>query len=78
MLLSYDAGAHLGLYHDPKGALFRAFGVTGLPASFLIDPNGAILGTYAGPAEWDGPEPRALIEFYLDRPEHAAVTKAGG
>ncbi len=70
--------AHLGLDHDPEGALFRAFGVTGLPASFLIDPAGAVLGAYAGPAEWDGPEPRALIEFYLDRPEHAAVTKTGG
>ncbi len=71
--------AHLGLYHDPEGALFRAFGVTGLPASFLIDRNGAILGAYAGPAEWDGPEARALIEYYLNRPEHAAkVTKPGG
>jgi len=70
--------AHLGLYHDPEGALFRAFGVTGLPASFLIDPDGAILGAYAGPAEWDGPEARALIEFYLDRPEHAAAPAAAG
>ncbi len=70
--------AQLGLYHDPKGAPFRAFGVTGLPASFLIDPAGAVLGAYAGPAEWDGPEARALIEYYLNRPEHAAVTKTGG
>ncbi len=70
--------AHLGLYHDPEGALFRAFGVTGLPASFLIDPNGAILGAYAGPAEWDGPEARALIEYYLNRPEHAAGPAAAG
>ncbi len=70
--------ARLGLYHDPEGALFQAFGVTGLPASFLIDPNGAILGAYAGPAEWDGPEARALIEHYLNRPEHAANPAAAG
>ncbi len=70
--------AHLGLYHDPEGALFRAFRVTGLPASFLIDPDGAILGAYAGPAEWDGPEARALIEYYLNRPEHAADPAAAG
>ncbi len=49
------------------------------PASFLIDQDGDILGAYAGPAEWDGPEARALIEYYLNRPEHAAaVTKTGG
>ena len=69
--------ARLGLYHDPKGALFRAFGVGGLPASFLIDQDGSIVGAYAGPAEWDGPEPRALIEYYLNRPEHAALQRVG-
>ncbi len=71
--------ARLGLYHDPEGALFQAFGVTGLPATFLIGRQGQIVGAYPGPAEWDGPEPRALIEHYLNRPEHAAtVTKTGG
>ncbi len=67
---------HMGLYHDPKGALIRAFGVTGLPASFVIDRNGNIAGAYAGPAEWDGPEARALIEYYLNRP--AAAANSGG
>ncbi len=71
--------AHMGLYHDPKGSLFRAFGVTGLPASFVIDRDGGIAGAYAGPAEWDGPEARALMEYYLDRPAAAAaVVKTGG
>jgi thiol-disulfide isomerase/thioredoxin len=65
--------AHMGLYHDPKGALFRAFGVTGLPATFLIDRQGGIVGAYAGPAEWDGDEARALIEYYLDAPAGAAA-----
>ncbi len=71
--------ARLGLYHDPTGALFQAFGVTGLPASFVIDRDGGIVGAYAGPAEWDGPEARALIEYYLERPAGvAAVMKTGG
>ena len=70
---------HLGLYHDDKGALFRAFGVTGLPTTFLIDPRGQIVGAYPGPAEWDGPEARALIEHYLRQPAGAAtVTETGG
>ncbi len=69
----------LGLYHDPKGTLFRAFGVSGLPTTFLIDRDGGIAGAYVGPAEWDGPEARALIEYYLNRPASAAaVTKTGG
>ncbi len=56
---------HLGLYHDDKGALFQAFGVTGLPTTFLIDRQGGTVGAYPGAAEWDGPEARALIEHYL-------------
>jgi thiol-disulfide isomerase/thioredoxin len=68
----------LALYHDPKGALFRAFGVTGLPASFVIDRGGAIVGSYAGPAEWDDAEARALIEYYLRQPEHAAAPGPAG
>jgi thiol-disulfide isomerase/thioredoxin len=67
---------HLGLYHDDKGALFQAFGVTGLPTTFLIDRRGRIVGAYPGAAEWDGPEARALIEHYLRQP--AAAVKTGG
>ncbi len=67
---------HLGLYHDPKAALFRAFGVSGLPTSFLIDRRGRIVGGYPGPAEWDSPEARALIEHYLDRPAEAPAEPA--
>jgi thiol-disulfide isomerase/thioredoxin len=63
---------HIGLYHDATGALVKAFGITGLPTSFLIDRRGRIVGAYPGPAEWDGPEARALIEHYLRQPAAAA------
>ncbi len=69
---------HLGLYHDDKGALFKAFGVTGLPTTFLIDRQGGVVGVYPGPAEWDGPEARVLIEHYLRQPASAAPVKTGG
>ena len=68
----------LGLYHDSKAALFKAFGVTGLPTTFLIDRRGKIVGAYPGAAEWDGPEARALIEHYLRQPAGAAAVKTGG
>ncbi len=68
----------LALYLDAKGALFQAFGVTGLPTTFLIDRQGGVVGAYPGPAEWDGPEARALIEHYLRQPASAAPVKTGG
>ncbi len=38
----------------------------------LIDRQGGVVGAYPGPAEWDGPEARVLIEHYLRQPASAA------
>ena len=56
----------LGRYHDPAGALSRAFGVRGLPTSVLIDRAGRALGRIEGPAEWDSPEALALMRYFID------------
>lgn len=48
-----------------QGALARAFGLRGLPATFLIDRDGAVVAGMTGPAEWDSPEAIALIRHYL-------------
>jgi thiol-disulfide isomerase/thioredoxin len=55
----------LAIYLDPKDDLSQAFGVRGLPTSYLIDRDGRILGQLEGAAEWDSPTMVALIEKYL-------------
>jgi hypothetical protein len=52
-------------YHDPGGALSRAFKVRGLPTSVLIDRDGGVIGRIEGPAEWDSPAALALIRFFM-------------
>jgi len=37
-------GLHLRVLLDPQGTVAKAFGVVGLPASIVINPEGAILG----------------------------------
>ena len=56
---------HLGLYLDPKSKFSRTFGLSGLPATFLIDAEGRLVGGMNGPAEWDSPDAMALIRYYL-------------
>ncbi|MGP1397778.1 MAG: TlpA disulfide reductase family protein [Inquilinaceae bacterium] len=56
----------LGVYLDPPGQSARAFATPGLPATYLIDRDGLLIGTYLGPAEWDGDDAVRLIEYYLD------------
>jgi thiol-disulfide isomerase/thioredoxin len=58
----------LGLYLDPKGILSKAFGITGLPTTFLIDGDSRIVGAVQGAAEWDSPEALALVRYYLAKP----------
>ena len=56
----------LTLYYDPRAQAMRAFGLSGLPATFIIDRQGRIAGVLKGSADWDTPEALALLQFYLD------------
>jgi thiol-disulfide isomerase/thioredoxin len=56
--------AKLPLVIDQTGNSQRAFGVTGLPATVLLDARGRIVGRMVGPAEWDSPEAIALLKHF--------------
>ena len=58
---------NLGINLDDKMAFARSLGVRGLPASFLVDRSGRIVGALHGLAEWDSDEAKALIRFYMER-----------
>ena len=52
---------------DPKMALARQYGVRGLPASFLLDRTGAVVGRALGSREWDSPAAHGVVEWLLAR-----------
>ena len=56
---------NLALYLDPKSKLARAFGIAGLPMTFLIDKEGQVVRVLSGPAEWDSHQAVTLIRHYL-------------
>lgn len=58
----------LTAYLDPSGAVAHAFGVQGLPTSFLIDGDGRVLGSLEGAADWDSPAMMALLRHYIAAP----------
>ncbi len=67
----------MGIYLDASGRLSQEIGVRGLPTTFLIDGAGQIVGAFEGPAPWDSPEAKALIEHYLNG-EAGEVIKTKG
>jgi len=59
---------HLPVYTDPKGAIWTKDGASeapftlyGMPISYLVAPDGGIVGYLAGEADWSSEAARALI-----------------
>jgi len=57
---------HLPFYSDPSLTVLNAVkkrGIAiGLPTTLLVDPNGCRIGVLEGPAAWDSPDAKALID----------------
>ena len=52
---------------DERLKFSRAIGISSLPTTIFIGPEGLEVGRLVGTAEWDSPEALALIEWYRDR-----------
>lgn len=52
---------HLPLLHDYKNALFKAFAISGLPISYIIDQDGKIRGKFTGNVKWHDNQVREIL-----------------
>lgn len=68
-----ELGLTFPLILDPKGKINAAYGVIGLPTTFLIGRDGRPVALAIGPREWNGKPARALIQALLAEP--AALKK---
>jgi peroxiredoxin len=57
---------------DSDGAIGRAYGVIGLPTSFLIGRDGRAVALAVGPRAWDGPRAREILRDLLAEPAPGA------
>lgn len=57
-----ESGFSLPTYLDPTGESARAYGITGVPESFIIDKNGVLVKKVVGGLEWNSPEVVAFLE----------------
>ena len=57
--------AGLALYADPTARVGTELKVIGMPTTILINAEGRELGRLIGPAAWDSPEAKRLIEAFL-------------
>lgn len=63
-----ELGLTFPLILDPRGTINAAYGVIGLPTTFLIGRDGRPVALAIGPREWNGEPARALIQALLAEP----------
>lgn len=56
---------HLKIHLDLTGSAAEAFPLYGLPISYLIDREGAVVGYIVGAARWDSPEAVNFLTYYI-------------
>ncbi|MGV2433193.1 MAG UNVERIFIED_CONTAM: TlpA family protein disulfide reductase [Rickettsiaceae bacterium] len=56
---------HLRLLHDYKNALFKAFHITSIPTSVIINPDGKAVGIFAGDVSWHDEKVREILLSHI-------------
>lgn len=54
------------VYLDSDGAVAAMYGVTGIPTTYIIAPDGTIVGRAVGPREWGGKESVKLMRSLMN------------
>ncbi|MBI3062491.1 MAG: TlpA family protein disulfide reductase [Deltaproteobacteria bacterium] len=63
-----ELGLTFPLVLDPKGGINAAYGVIGLPTTFLTARDGRAVALGVGPREWASAPARAIIQTLLAEP----------
>jgi peroxiredoxin len=56
------------LVMDREGVMAKAYGVIGLPTTFVVGRDGRPVALAVGPRAWGSPEARALVQALLAEP----------
>jgi len=54
---------------DPEGNIKPAYGVTGVPESFIVDKEGILVKKIIGPIDWAAPEVYRFFRDLIQRPK---------
>jgi thiol-disulfide isomerase/thioredoxin len=60
-----ESGFTLPAYLDPEGKAVRAYGVTGVPESFIVDKKGIIVKKIIGGIAWDSADVASFLEGFV-------------
>lgn len=50
---------------DPDGSVSRAYGLTGVPETYIVDPKGILREKFLGPRPWNSPGAYNMLGQYM-------------
>lgn len=50
---------------DPENLAGKAYGITGVPETYIVDKQGILREAVIGPLHWNSPEARRMLAAYL-------------
>jgi peroxiredoxin len=53
---------------DPDKTASKAYGITGVPETYIVDKQGVLRERFLGPVAWDSREARQMLQKYLEMP----------
>lgn len=52
---------------DPENSAARAYGLTGVPETYIIDKQGVLRKKFIGPVEWNSAAARQMVQQYINQ-----------
>jgi len=66
--LALKRGYTFPILLDPESKVAAAYGITGVPETFIIDTQGILREKHIGPRDWNSQGARQMLSGYLPRP----------
>ncbi len=60
-----DAGCTFPVMDDPDSSVGKAYGLTGVPETFIVDKQGILREKFIGPRNWGSSEAKQMLYKYL-------------
>ncbi|MFH1218003.1 MAG: TlpA disulfide reductase family protein [Pseudomonadota bacterium] len=73
--LALKRGYTFPILLDPESKVASAYGITGVPETFIIDPQGVLREKHIGPRDWNSQGAWQMLSTYLPRTENKQQTK---
>ena len=65
--LAAKFGVTFPILVDPKGLTAKAYGLTGVPETFIVDKKGVLQEKFLGAVQWDAPTASQMLMKYMSQ-----------